>query len=882
LKKVRLLRGGLSLRSRRGSVWRVLPLLALAVVLSAVSAAPAVAAGTTNARHVRTTSTTNTTAKPSLMSPSSPHASHTFRYNCAGPTRPNEVSCFSIVRTDVKSYKGVIPLNNPSGYGPADLQSAYALPPGGSGQTVAIVDAYDDPNAESDLAVYRSQYGLPACTTANGCFKKVDENGGTNYPSRDTLGWAGEISLDVDMVSATCPNCHILLVEANQQAQTDVGTSVNTAVRLGAKFVSNSYGWPESSSDPSLNASYFNHPGVAITAASGDYGYGVFWPADSPYVTSVGGTTLTRGGGTRGWTETAWSGAGSGCSAYDAKPSWQTDPGCSMRTIADVSAVADLNTGVAVYQTYEGGGWQVYGGTSVASPIIASVYALAGIPVSGTYPASYLYAHQPSGLNDVTSGSNGTCNPSYLCTAGPGYDGPTGLGTPNGITAFNGTWGRAEEVPGTNTLNAYNANVYSVSCASAGNCSAGGYFSQTTGRGQAFVSNEVNGAWQPAMEVPGTATLNTGGNAYVTSVSCATAGNCSAGGNYVDTSSNGQAFVVSEVNGAWQPAVKMPGIAPASITSVSCASVGNCSGGGSYFDASRNLQAFVANEVNGAWQNATPVPGAIRLNVGKSAGVTSVSCATAGNCSAGGTYYDASGNGQAFVANEVNGAWQPATEVPGTATLNTGGNASATSVSCATAGNCSAGGTYSDGSGNGQAFVANEVNGAWQPATEVPAIGTLNTGGNANFISISCAAPGNCSAGGYYYDGYYINASTHRQAFVVNEVNGAWQAAVEVPGTATLNTGGNAGATSVSCTSVGNCSAGGSYYDTSNKRQAFVVNEVNGTWQAAVEAPGTATLNTGGSASINSVSCVPGGYCSAGGGYYDAYGDYQVFVISSI
>ncbi|MFI1094276.1 putative Ig domain-containing protein [Streptomyces sp. NPDC020917] len=363
---------------------------------------------------------------------------------CASPAE-GRMSCLSLVRTDVVHHMGVTPNATPSGYGPSDLQGAYALPSGGSGATVAIVDAQDDPNAESDLATYRSQYGLPACTTANGCFKKVDQNGGTSYPTADS-GWAGEISLDLDMVSAVCPSCHILLVEATSASMSDLGISVNRAVTMGAKYVSNSYGGSESSSDTSYDSSYFNHPGVAITVSSGDSGYGVEYPAASQYVTSVGGTSLSRASGTsRGWTESVWGssaggeGAGSGCSSYDPKPSWQTDTGCSKRTVADVSAVADPNTGLAVYDSYGASGWQVYGGTSASSPIIASVYALAGTPASGTTPSSYPYAHTGS-LNDVTSGANGSCSSSYLCTAKAGYDGPTGLGTPNGTAAFtNGT-----------------------------------------------------------------------------------------------------------------------------------------------------------------------------------------------------------------------------------------------------------------------------------------------------------------------------------------------------------------------------------------------------------------------------------------------------------
>ncbi|ROR45630.1 S53 family peptidase [Kitasatospora cineracea] len=337
---------------------------------------------------------------------------------------------------------GVTPNATPSGYGPGDLLSAYKLPAnGGAGMTVAIVDAYNDPNAESDMAVYRAQYGLPACTKASGCFKQVNQSGGSSLPANNS-GWAGEISLDLDMVSAIAPNAHIVLVEASSATMANLGTSVNTAVSLGAKFVSNSYGGGESSADTSYDSSYFNHPGVAITVSSGDSAYGAQYPAASKYVTSVGGTALKKASNTRGWSESVWltnstEGTGSGCSKYDAKPTWQKDTGCSKRTIADVSAVADPATGVAVYQTYGGSGWAVYGGTSAAAPIIAGVYALGGAPSSGSSPASFPYAHTSS-LFDVTSGSNGSCSPSYLCTAGTGYDGPTGLGTPNGTTAFKG------------------------------------------------------------------------------------------------------------------------------------------------------------------------------------------------------------------------------------------------------------------------------------------------------------------------------------------------------------------------------------------------------------------------------------------------------------
>jgi subtilase family serine protease len=341
--------------------------------------------------------------------------------------------CFARVRTDVH---GLGPDSTPSGYGPAQLQSAYKLPSStnGAGQTVALVDAYDDPNAEADLGVYRAQYGLPACTTANGCFKKVNQNGVQgSYPAANG-GWAEEESLDVDMVSAGCPNCKIILVEASSATNANLGTAENTAISLGANVVSNSYGGSETGSS---NSNY-NHPGHIITASAGDDGTGAAQPCSYSTVVCVGGTTLTTAQNSRGWSETAWADSGSGCVT---KPSWQTDKGCTKRSEADTSADANPSTGVAVYDSYayEGySGWLVFGGTSVSSPLIAAVYALAGNASLENYAQSIWVAGGTSALNDVTSGSNGRCskNYQYICNAGPGYDGPTGWGTPNGIGAY--------------------------------------------------------------------------------------------------------------------------------------------------------------------------------------------------------------------------------------------------------------------------------------------------------------------------------------------------------------------------------------------------------------------------------------------------------------
>ncbi len=361
--------------------------------------------------------------------PSPVGAAHRAVKVCPAP-QADTAECHAWVQTEAQ------PLATPSGYGPADLRSAYNLTASGSGtQTIAIVDAFDDPTAEADLAVYRSQYGLPECTTANGCFRKVDQNGGTRYPRKDA-GWALEISLDLDMASAICPACHILLVEARTNSFANLSAAENRAVALGAKVISNSWGGSDASD--ATYGSAFNHPGVAITVSSGDNGYGVEYPASSHYVTAVGGTTLTSGGGTRGWTETAWSGAGSGCSSFNTALSGAASfgTGCGKRAVADVSAVANPSTGVAVYDTtpYQGRtGWFVVGGTSASAPIIAGVYALAGNAAS--IDNNYPYAHSSS-FFDVTSGSNGTCPTAQWCTTRTGWDGPTGLGTPNGTGGF--------------------------------------------------------------------------------------------------------------------------------------------------------------------------------------------------------------------------------------------------------------------------------------------------------------------------------------------------------------------------------------------------------------------------------------------------------------
>ena len=401
------------------------PVAALALTLAAaVAAAGAPAAAATAA-------------------PGAAPATPVTRAACA-TAASGHARCYALIRTDTTARAAAaradLSGSTPPGYGPASLESAYSLPiSDGSGQTIALVDAFNDPTAAADLAAYRAHYGLPPCSTASGCLTKVNQQGHQgSYPPTDG-GWAVEISLDLDMVSAACPRCHILLVEANSSLVSDLAASVSTAARLGADAISNSYGLSEFGGMGAYFADY--HPGgAAVLASSGDFGFGAAqFPAVAPGVVAVGGTSLyTSAISHRGWVEHAWSGSGSGCSAYVRKPSYQHDPHCGMRTIADVSSDADPSTGLAVYDTTPNPyglapGWLEVGGTSAASPLIAGVIGLAGDgPVFST---GQLYTHGAD-LNDVTSGFNGYCGGDYLCNAKKGYDGPTGMGTPAGIGAF--------------------------------------------------------------------------------------------------------------------------------------------------------------------------------------------------------------------------------------------------------------------------------------------------------------------------------------------------------------------------------------------------------------------------------------------------------------
>jgi hypothetical protein len=421
--------------------------VAAAAALGALGiSAPAIASATAQHPGARPAPVNQSIARPALPAGQ--------QYACP-PAQPSQMTCMSIVPTShlwrPASATLIAPATN-GPYFPNDLRNAYKLAGAsanrGKGKTIAIVDAFNNPNAGKDLGKYRHIFHLPPCTKANGCLRIVNQKGNAGPLPPARFGWGVEISLDLDMVSAICPKCHILLVEANNALLANLGTAVNTAVRKGAKFVSNSWGGPEFRGRNHFSH-FFNHPGRVINFASGDLGFGPTFPADLQYVTSVGGTRLVHSSSGRGWSERVWgtstphrAGTASGCSNGEAKPSWQlvdfkSHGGCLTRTENDVAAVADPATGVAVYDSFGTHGHPgiVVGGTSAATPIITAIYALAGSPKTRTYPAQYSYL-RPGHFFDVTTGANGTCSRPYLCHGETRYDGPTGLGTPNGIVGL--------------------------------------------------------------------------------------------------------------------------------------------------------------------------------------------------------------------------------------------------------------------------------------------------------------------------------------------------------------------------------------------------------------------------------------------------------------
>jgi subtilase family serine protease len=485
---------------------------------------PAAVAGAAAVALAATMTATATAATRTGGSSAQPHSVTLYAVGkraCPARPRPHTATCYAEIRELVKkgtpgarAYKMAAGATQAGTIGPAggltpgDLATAYGLPTtGGHGQTVAIVDAYNDPNINADLQTFDSHYGLAACSTSNGCLRVVNQNGSATPPANDTAGWSVEESLDVEAVHSVCQGCKIILVEANSDFDTNLGLAENRAVTLGATEVTNSFGGPEGGSTTTFQND-FNHPGVVITASAGDDGYYDYdlldkvdqaqIPAAYNTVVSVGGTSLYLGQTATRQSETVWNdngvrdynqqlagvalgASGGGCSTLFSAQRWQSSlstwgsTGCgSKRLDSDVSAVADYLTGFDVYDSYScsgcspAPGWFTIGGTSLSSPIIAASYALAGGARGVPYPALTLYGHQGKAY-DVTTGGNGWCdgagaancpNPNSqgfgivdcaytaggavavgdrACDALAGYDGPTGVGSPNGLTMFTRT-----------------------------------------------------------------------------------------------------------------------------------------------------------------------------------------------------------------------------------------------------------------------------------------------------------------------------------------------------------------------------------------------------------------------------------------------------------
>jgi hypothetical protein len=442
-------------------------------------------------------------------------------------------------------------------------------------------------------------------------------------------------------------------------------------------------------------------------------------------------------------------------------------------------------------------------------------------------------------------------------------------------------WGRAEEVPGTARLDTGgNAQVNSVSCWSVNNCAAGGYYTNSHGK-HAFVVAERNGRWGKARQVPGLGALNTGGNAAVTSLSCASGGYCVAGGSYTDAAGHSQGFVVTGVKGRWRNAEQVPGLGAlntggdAAVNSVSCPVVGQCAAAGSYAGADGG-HGFVVSQASGAWGTALEVPGLAALSTGGGASVASLSCGSARNCAAGGYYTVTSGGQQAFVVSDVSGVWGAAEEVPGTAALNGGIYAEVYSVSCARDGYCAAGGYYRPYTGGTRSpFVAVGRSGRWQTAAALSGSGLNGSASEVHLVSCpsarSCVAVGDtqdfcCDAEGDSYD----------QVWAASQTKGVWGPAGLLPGSWARGF-----PNSLSCPSAGNCGVGGVYnypvLELTGPGEAFVASETNGRWARAEQVPGIGA-HAGFGASVKSVSCPSAGHCTAAGVYVDDNNEGQGFV----
>ena len=791
---------------------------------------------------------------------------------CPAP-KPGEAQCMSIVdptaatraQAEAEASLGLGPeppaspslegIGEEGGFTPAEIRKAYGIPEtGGSEQTVAIVDAYNDPDAESDLQKYREKYKVYyrgtefACTEANKCFKKVDQAGETEKEAKEKSKafpgnepeWSQEISLDLDMVSAVCPECKILLVEAtnnkeNAEKVENLYLAEDEAVTLKATEVSNSWLGGEGSGETS-DDTYFDHAGIPITAAAGDNGYGVGYPAASPDVISVGGTTLKKTKeGSRGWEESVWRGSGSGCSLYEkSKPEWQHDPGCAKRTDNDVAAVANPNSPVSVYDSYEYEGrvgWLDFGGTSVATPIVAAVEAHASKAVREEKGAEAFYRHA---LFNVTGGSNGYCR-GYLCHGEEGYNGPTGWGTPDGPLELSAGF-HADTARSTNesmtgaTLHGY-VNPEGVKTEYQFE------YGKTTSYGSktALSSAESGVIWKGVSQsITGLQNATTYHYRLV-----ATRG--------VETIHGADHTFKTTAWTIQTPAEPSGEHREYRLEGVSCPSSAACTAVGKYYNPAKEYDLMLAEHWNGTeWQvQSTPQP-----SEAEGSSLQAVSCSSSTACTAVGSYSKKEGGFHAFAERWNGTEWQ----LQSTPNPSGAEDSQLFGVSCSSATACTAVGRYHNTTLLRTQMLAESWNG-----TEWKVQSTLEPSGGeeSQLTGVSCSSSTACTAAGLYYD-----PTITKKAYqpLAERWNGTEWKAQTMP-----NPTGAEGSElyAVSCGSATACMAVGEYYNSGAEEKKMLAESWNGTeWKVqSTPEPSGATEES----RLTGVSCSSAAACTAVG-----------------
>jgi hypothetical protein len=731
------------------------------------------------------------------------------------------------------------------GYAPTDLQSAYKIPTsGGSGETVALVEAYGYASAEGDLGTYRAKYGLEACTKASGCFKKVNEKGEEgNYPAEGNKlekEWSLETSLDMDMVSSACPNCKILLVEATTQDPTDTAASVEEAAKLKAGEISNSYGYLENEETwcPSKNGckeylSDYDHPGIPVTVSAGDSGYDNHrgapnWPATSPNVIAVGGTNLKKAETSRGWSETVWIDTGSGCSLYESKPTWQTDKGCNKRTDNDIAAVASPSTPVSAYNTPYAEGWINLAGTSASAPLVAGIEAHASTATKKL--GAQVFYKNPGMLFHVSEGSNGGCGTEaeptwYLCHATKeGYNGPTGEGTPDGVFT-------SGAVPTVTTGSA--TNITETGATLHGTVSPEG--SETKYYFEYGAEKKEYAKWAKTAEASaGSGTNDVEESAAITGLTP----NKAYYFRLAATSSGGTTYGAEEVlSTGWslQETLNVNGATKNELAGVSCASSTECIAVGQDHGSSGDsilVQSWTSTE----WKNQEPP----RPTGATESSLDGISCTSSSACTAVGWYENSSGT-KLSLAERWNGTEWKLQETPNP----TGSTATdLLGVSCTSATECIAVGYYTKG---GTKDLAERWNGTeWKLQEPPEPSGTEYSW----LVAVSCTSSGECVAVGRSHE-------TNYKGFAEQWDGTEWK----VQETPTPTGSRENYLEGVSCTSSSACTATGTYWSNTAKTLLTLTERWNGTEWKIQETPNPATYED----QLSEVSCTTATECVAVG-----------------